>query len=392
MSELMDNKEYRKEKLKEIIKKLHKGASVEEVKDEFEKLTDGVTALEITQMEQALVAEGMPVSEIQNLCDVHASVFKGSIKDIHAEDSPVKGSPKDITVEAVKSENRSIEEWLDDLLVPALELYVNSESDRDRKKLVVTLDFVKSIDSHYSLKENRIFPFMEKHGITAPPQVMWGVDDEIRGKFKKAKNLLDEKDVNIPEIEKVLNDAVDQTREMISKEEDIMIPMVSEVFTDDDWELIAKGETDPDYEYSKSGEAAKEDRMDFDAGGLTPEEINSILNTVPIDMTFVGADDKVKYFTMGKERIFERQKTIIGREVKNCHPPKSVHIVEKIVEDLRSGKKDNEDFWIKLGNKFVHIRYFAVRNDRGDYLGTLEVSQDIKPLRDLEGEKRLMSE
>ena len=102
----------------------------------------------------------------------------------------------------------------------------------------------------------------------------------------------------------------------------------------------------------------------LDAGSLTAEEINSILNTVPIDMTFVGADNRVKYFTQGKERIFARPVTIIGREVKNCHPPKSVHIVEQIVEDLKSGKKNNEDFWIKMGDVFVYIRYFAVRNKK----------------------------
>ncbi|MCK5762510.1 MAG: DUF438 domain-containing protein, partial [Clostridiales bacterium] len=125
---------------------------------------------------------------------------------------------------------------------------------------------------------------------------------------------------------------------------------------------------------------------------LSPEEINSILNTVPLDMTFVHANNRVKYFTQGKERIFDRAKTIIGREVKNCHPPKSVHIVEKIVEDLRSGIKDHEDFWIEMGGMFVYIRYFAVRNDKGEFLGTLEVTQDIKPIQELEGEKRLMSE
>lgn len=130
----------------------------------------------------------------------------------------------------------------------------------------------------------------------------------------------------------------------------------------------------------------------FDAGSLTPEEINSILNTLPLDMTFVDADDKVKYFTQGKERIFDRPKTIIGREVKNCHPPKSVHIVEQIVEDLKSGKKDNEDFWIKMGKVFVYIRYFAVRNKKGDFLGTLEITQNIKPITELEGEKRLRDE
>jgi DUF438 domain-containing protein len=129
----------------------------------------------------------------------------------------------------------------------------------------------------------------------------------------------------------------------------------------------------------------------FDAGSLTSLEVNAILNTIPLDMTFVDANDRVKYFTQGKERIFDRPITIIGREVKHCHPPKSVHIVEKIVEDLKSGAKDNEDFWIRMGEQFVYIRYFAVRSKTGEFLGTLEITQNIKPITELEGEKRLMS-
>ena len=198
-----------------------------------------------------------------------------------------------------------------------------------------------------------------------------------------------------------------------------MFPMTLEAFNDDDWAsveaasdefgytLIGKqvhrvkqtAQGEPAIKASEGGSAptagpvAKDTKQEvaFDAGALTAEEVNAILNTVPVDMTFVGADNKVKYFSQGKERIFQRPLTIIGREVKHCHPPKSVHIVEQIVADLRSGKKDNEDFWIRMGDKFVYIRYFAVRSKSGDFLGVLEFSQDIKPITELEGEKRLMS-
>ena len=191
-----------------------------------------------------------------------------------------------------------------------------------------------------------------------------------------------------------------------------MIPMLMETFTMQEWIEIEKASAEIGYTLlhvvkrwiPKMDEktviddsATKTEKLDdvtsqnikFDAGALTPEEINSILNTLPLDMTFVGADDRVKYFTQGKERIFDRPITIIGREVKNCHPPKSVHIVEQIVEDLKSGVKDHEDFWIRMGELFVYIRYFAVRNKTGEFLGTLELTQNIKPITELEGEKRL---
>jgi hypothetical protein len=129
----------------------------------------------------------------------------------------------------------------------------------------------------------------------------------------------------------------------------------------------------------------------FDAGSLSPEVLNAMLNTLPLDMTFVDHEGHVKYFTQGKERIFDRPITIIGRHVSMCHPPASVHVVEDIVESFRSGKKDNEDFWIRMKDLFVYIRYFAVRSKTGEYLGTLEVTQNIKPITELEGEKRLVS-
>ncbi|MDF2472700.1 MAG: hypothetical protein K0R21_482 [Anaerocolumna sp.] len=122
------------------------------------------------------------------------------------------------------------------------------------------------------------------------------------------------------------------------------------------------------------------------------EEVISMLDTLPFDITFVDKDDVVKYFSQGKDRVFPRTKTIIGRNVSNCHPPASVHIVEKIVEDFKSGKKDQEDFWINMGGKYILIRYYAVRNDKKEYLGVLEVTQDIKPIQEITGEKRLVSE
>ncbi len=420
MSEWINNKEYRQKKLKEIILKLHDGAAVEDVKAEFEKLTINVSASEITEMEQALVDEGMPVEEIQRLCDVHASVFKGSIEEIHA--SEAQTMPDDEVghpAHTIKRENRAIEELMDGELSEALAKYSKEASATNGAILIEALKKLQTIDTHYRRKENLIFPYMEKHNITAPPKVMWGVDDEIRTKIKDVIAKLESGTESSDAIRESIEEAVIQVREMIFKEENIMLPMIEEVFTASEWADIEKesygiGFTliegverwspniNEDLEIEIKNEANmsetpnyvtkdSQSKVAFDAGMLTAEEINSILNTVPVDMTFVGADNRVKYFTQGKERIFERPLTIIGREVKNCHPPKSVHIVEQIVEDLRTGKKEHEDFWIRMGEAFVYIRYFTVRSKQGEFLGVLEVSQDIKPITELEGEKRLMS-
>jgi DUF438 domain-containing protein len=136
--------------------------------------------------------------------------------------------------------------------------------------------------------------------------------------------------------------------------------------------------------------ATKEGVLQFETGSLTKVQLDGLLDTLPVDVTFVDADDTVRYFSKPETRIFVRTKAIIGRKVQMCHPEKSVHIVNRIVESFKTGKKDSAEFWINLNNRLIHIRYFAVRDKDGKYLGTLEVSQDVTGIKKIEGEKRLL--
>lgn len=408
MSEVINNREYRQKILKELISELHSGKSVDEVKERFAKLIEGVSPTEISEMEHSLMMDGMPVAEVQRLCDVHAAVFKGSIEEIHRPQKPedVPGHP----VHTFKLENKKIESLIDKTKAD-IEKFRSQDTHENIQNLRNDFEKLWEIDKHYLRKENLLFPFMEKYQITAPPKVMWGVDDEIRDAIKDVRALLsDYSSVNCEQLADKAEETAVRVKEMIFKEENILFPMVMETLSEDEWFIIEEGSSEIGYSLlenvvkwkpvkinvEKKVESAGEEPSNngyikFDAGILSPEEINAVLNTLPFDMTFVDKDGTVKYFTQGKERIFARTKAIIGREVKNCHPPASVHIVEKIVEDLSSGKKDHEDFWIKMGDKFVYIRYFAVRNAKGEYLGTIEVTQDIKPIQDITGEKRLAS-
>jgi hypothetical protein len=406
MSELINNREDRQRKLKEMIMQLHEGATVEEVREQFAELISGVEASEITEMEQALVNEGMPVEEIQRLCDVHASVFKGSIEEIHAiEETEELGHP----LNTFMLENREIESVIKSEILPTLELVKKNQEPNKIEILKMAWMKFSTIDRHYARKENLVFPYMEKYKMTAPPQVMWGVDDEVREGIKKIRELLENQVDDWGVVEELILETTEKALEMIFKEENILFPMIIEKMSLDEWKVVEESSAEigftllkvvdrwkpqHDEKIESKGEvkSSNDKHIQFDAGSLTSEELNSILNTIPFDMTFVGVDDRVKYFTQGKQRIFDRSKTIIGRQVKYCHPPKSVHIVEEIVKDLKSGKKDHEEFWIRLGDMFVHIRYYAVRSKTGDYLGTLEVSQNIKPITELEGEKRLVAE
>lgn len=404
MSELINNSEYRKQKLKALIKSLHEGKTVDEVKAEFQKEFGEVSTLEISQIEQELVKEGIAIEEVQRLCDVHASVFDGSISEIHHQKDYTKiiGHPLNVLME----ENKAIEEVINIEILPHLNS-LNSIKDKTTILMLrVGFDRLSEVDIHYLRKENLIFPYLEKHGITSPPKVMWGVDDEIRDKIKEVITLLSQIEFDIEELKTKAQTVIKQTLDMISKENNILIPLLAETLNFGEWIKIDQATPELGYclvkpkgswkveteeEKTKQHNYKVEGEVEFDAGHLSPEEINAMLNTIPIDLTFVDVDNKVKYFTSGKERIFIRPKTIIGRDVSMCHPPQSVHIVEGIIDDFRNNKKDHEDFWIRLKDDFVYIRYFAVRNKEGKYLGTLEVTQNIKPITELEGEKRLRS-
>ncbi len=143
-------------------------------------------------------------------------------------------------------------------------------------------------------------------------------------------------------------------------------------------------------EESRTGGGGAE--LEFETGALSPQEIEGIFNTLPVDITFIGKDEDVKFFSKPGSRIFARPRSVIGRKVQNCHPQKSVHIVNRLIEELKNGKRDVARFWINVGGRLVYIRYFPVRGRDGAYLGTLEVTQDVTDVKKLEGEKRLLDE
>lgn len=399
MSAEINNREYRQRVLKELIEQLHNGKTVDEVKERFAEVFGNVSAEEIAQAEQALVAGGLPVSEIQRLCDVHASVFKGSIEDIHKPSDPsdMPGHP----LHTMRRENRAVEALLRGLRADINGLPETTESLKSR------FEKLSEIGRHYSRKENLLFPYLEQYGIMAPPKVMWGVDDEIREKHKELLSALEKEPASrlAPQLEELFG----RVEEMIFKEENILFPMLRENLAADEWKTIADDreieycliDQVPEWKPPKT-ERPREDSAEspvraqgeiiLPTGVLKTEELVRMLDTLPIDITFVDKDDTVKYFSQGTERVFPRTKAVIGRKVSNCHPPASVHIVEKLVEDFKTGRKDREDFWIDMKGKFVLIRYFAVRSEAGEYLGVLEVTQDIRPLREIKGEKRLVDE
>ncbi|ABO51166.1 putative PAS/PAC sensor protein [Desulforamulus reducens MI-1] len=391
MSEYLGNKEAKQQMLKTIIKDLHQGKDFNQVKADFQNLIKDIDASEIANMEQALIGEGMNPEEITKLCDVHAAVFRDALEE-NEKPNLILGHP----MYTIKHENEEIKKALEELD----NYFSSNQMDAFKDRLSFFRD---NLDRHYSKKENILFPYLERHNITGPPSVMWSVDDEIRDMGKILLTRVKEGDAGA--IKTAYETMKNKISEMIFKEENILTPMLLETLTEEEWAEIKqedeefgvvfskphgnfwqpKAVTTKNISFEPTGEA-----LSLDTGFLTLEQINTILTNIPIDITFVDKDDTVRYFSQGRERIFVRTKSIIGRKVQNCHPPDSVHMVEKILSDFKHGKHSTAEFWLELAEKFIHIRYFALRDEQGHYVGTMEVSQDVTGIRSLEGERRLL--
>lgn len=405
MSELINNREYRKQAIKDIIMELHQGKPVHQVKARFDELIEDLAPGELSLIEQSLINEGLPITEVQRLCDVHAAVFRDAL-DRSPETHAALGHP----VDTFKAENRALEHLMDKEIKPLVEEIKNATGTVEKSlvlQLAEKLNLLWDVDKHYSRKENLVFPYLEKYEITGPPKVMWGVDDENRVRLKAARSLaIDYRPEQKEQLLAKVAEVTEQIAEMIFKEEKILLPMALETLSEDEWYQILQDSDEigycliePEFTWKparanvgQEPSIADENTrglIKFTTGVLSPKEIEHIFTHLPVDLTFVDKDGVVKFFSATKERIFARTRTIIGRKVENCHPPASVHIVEDLVKEFKAGTKDHEDFWLEIGGKYVYIRYFAVRDEQGNYMGTLEVTQDIKPLQAINGEKRI---
>jgi DUF438 domain-containing protein len=406
MSELINNAEKRKELLKHMILQLHEGTAPEAVKQQLIRLLGKVPYNDVVEVEQELIKEGLPQEEVLKLCDIHTMALDGILD--HAE---AKTAPPGHPVHTFKEENRALRKEIqtleakyDDIKKATSKDQLDGLFDEVHQHINALMD----VEKHYLRKENLLFPFLEKHGVTGPPTVMWGKHDETRELLKGVVEALGAVEgITVEEaktvIDLVLEPASKAVGDMIGKEEEILFPMCLDTLSDAEWLQIERQSIeygfclyDPKVKWSPEGgeleEVVSEEtvKIQLPSGRFDVEELTAILNTIPFDMTFVDKDDQVKYFTQGRERIFARSRAILGRNVRQCHPPSSVHVIEKILDDFKSGKEDHTAFWITLGDKFIHIEYVALRNKDGEYLGTLEVSQDLTEKRNLDGEQRLL--
>lgn len=408
MSEIIDNRAFRIRTMKDIIRHLHEGGEPGAVRGQLKELVRETDASEIAAMEQQLIAEGMPVEQVQSMCDLHSSVLQEILTEPERP-KVLHGHP----IDTFQRENAALRETLQQFRTLVAQAAARSGEDSADEVLLglrEAANRLMDIDKHYRRKEHLLFSCLERHGITGPSKVMWGKDDEVRAWLKQLQDALRQATGSrcgalLGTLAPVAEPALRAVEEMIVKEEKILLPMAAGTLTEEEWGEIWQQSleygwclVEPREGYAppvpapgpEPAQIGSDRAVAFPTGLLTCEQLRGMFAALPVDLTFVDADDRVRYFSEGPDRVFERSKAIIGRKVQHCHPPKSAHIVEQILEDFRAGRQSVAEFWISFQARFVHIRYFAVRDERGAYLGTLEVTQDLTRLRALDGERRLL--
>ena len=408
MSEFINNSSQRKELLRHMLVRLHEGESPDLLRNRLIEVLRGIPYNEVVEVEQELINNAiLSEEEILEFCDLHTAVLDGSIDLEGAKEVPA-GHP----VDTFKQENVALRAEIEKYYSVREQIQTIDDSQVTGFVLQLRTLFnnFSDVDKHYKRKEYLLFPYMEKHLITGPPKVMWGKHDETRAALKAAHEALSTKISTADELRSavalLLDPVADMIGGMVMKEEEILLPMCMDTLTEEEWYKIYRetpefGYTlfDPEDEWKPQGvnvekvEYSSTDAVVLSSGAFDIDELEALFLHLPVDITFVDKNDKVRFFSHSPNRVFERNRSIIGRDVRMCHPPGSVHIVEQILDDFKSGRENKAAFWLSnfMGGRFIYIEYIAVRSKDGEYLGVLEVTQDITNLRLLQGDQRLLS-
>ena len=412
------------DELKALILSLHAGnETLETAKVKFEEKFGSLPAKDIAVMEQQLISEGLPVEMIQELCDVHVGIMGGDAAGTSvAEQMP--GHPvytfvaENLALKQITEKSRMIFDAIKD------------QSSPDISELAEHIAIVSTVEKHYLRKENMLFPKLEREGFDGPSKVMWAIHDEIRAELKAVNAAIEANDMD--NLHDQLPAVLTKIDDMVTKEESILFPTSIDLLKHEDWADIHKQEEEigftiversddwsprikmvvPDQKPATdhfmehhpahtvpedstaalvADQNASPDLVAVTHGMLTQKQINRMLLALPIELSFVDENDEVRYFTGVEHKVFPRVPAVIGRKVQNCHPPKSLHMVNQILDEMKAVTRETAEFWMDdFAGKFIHISYDAVRDEDGTYLGCLEVVQDITALRNLSGSKRLL--
>ncbi|MFP4020207.1 MAG: DUF438 domain-containing protein [Halanaerobium sp.] len=440
MSEYINNSEQRVQQLLEFSRGIMAGKKAKELIDKYQEAIENVTPHDMIAMEDLQIQKGINPAEIKEDIEKIMNVLNPHLEKYNW-DKPEEGHP----LYYLMQENRELEKLLQKFKDNIKRIEFNSDTVKEEEieKLRSLTVQLQEFDKHYLRKENILFPYLEKKWEkNRPLKVMWSLHDDIRKNLKKLIKLLSDRKNFDLEIRQLLGEILMLMYRMIFKEEHVVFPVAMETLNLREWKQIQQqslqlgyvyieppqknilskkdkntarksknsghsghpgNHPDGDSDYTHPGSLPEMEAdtvtgeiplegvlLGLGTGNLSLTEVKRMINKLPLDITYVDQNDRVKFFSNPEERFFPRSKAIIGRTVQNCHPPESVHIVEKILSAFKEGAKDKARFWIQMKGKFILIEYYALRDNKDNYLGTIEVSQDITEIRELEGEQRLL--
>ena len=392
----MTKKEQRIKKLTEYLQRLGAGEELEEVRKDFIKEFSDVQASEIMEAEQELMKQGTPLEEVQRLCDVHAALFHGvtpeeEMKKRQSFEQKEYGNKSEQAQELEQVEGHPLYTLTmeNQALLKLLQQFAGSE---DKNLLSIIGQFAV----HYAKKGDLLYPHLKvKYGIAGPSDVMWTVDDEIRDEYSALMRESQRGD----EWNKRLRAVLKRIEEMVHKEQNILFPICAVNFTKEEWMgiyrdakdyIVCFGVEDIHWQEAEDQEIVREnsgkDEIVLPGGHMTLEQLTALLNTVPLEITFIDVDNINRFFNEGP-KVFKRPGMALDREVFSCHPPKIEPMVRAIIDDFRHGRKDRVPVWMEKGGRTMLVTYMAVRDKTGKYVGTAEFVQDMEFAKEHFGKK-----
>jgi len=395
MSEFTNHKANRISKLTELFQLVIRGEMTPALVANYQQVIDLAGPADVIAVVDQLVQLQIPMPELKKGINKALNLLGKSLQEFPHE-PPVSGSFLHVLI----LNNEQIDQRLKAIRPLLKEINEDSKNRMSGNVLKDRLIDLSLIDLHYQIKENVLFPLIEKY---LPDyrclQVMWSFHDDIRRNLKEAIRLLDTPDFDLKNLNRLCGDIFFNIYAIKFREERILFPIISQVIPESELNELLSESREIGFPFAQPDliQVVKEitvpqfsDEVDLKTGYLSAEQIRLVFNHLPVDITYVDENNQVKFFSTPEKRIFRRTNSIIGRDIRNCHPHESVHVVEQIVEAFRKGEKDKASFWIRMKGEFILIQYFAVRDGQGNYKGVVEVSQEITEIRNLQGENRLL--
>jgi DUF438 domain-containing protein len=394
MSEFTNHKEIRINQLVKLFGGILKGKNLGQLVADNQKLIESTVPSDVISVVDRLVLLKIPMADLKKGINKLLNLLHKTISEY-----PYYPPEKESFLGYLVGNNRILDERLQEIRPLIKEINKTPESADLRNSIKEKFFEIEKFSNYYLIKENVLFPVIEKY---VPEfrclSVMWSFHDDIKRNLKLIIKQLGSQDFDLKIFNRLSGDLFFNIYAIKFREERILYQLVEEVVPEKVLNALFRESIEIGFPFyqpelvseNDKSEYPEENLVDLETGKMTAEQIKLLFNHLPVDITFVDENDKVVYFSSPKKRIFPRTKSIIGRDVHNCHPPESVHVVEQIVESFRNGKKDVASFWINMKGQKLLIQYFAIRDEKGHYKGIVEVSQEISEIQSLQGEKRLL--